>query len=45
MDEIDVAGGVKKYLQTYFDQKIFFPAFEWCSYFVRLNGLSRVIAR
>ena len=44
-DEIDVTGGVKKYLQPYIDRKIFFQALEWCSYFVHLNGLSRVIVR
>jgi hypothetical protein len=44
-DKIDVTGGVKKYLQPYIDRKIFFWAFEWCSYFVHLNGLSRVIVR
>ena len=44
-DEIDATGGVKKYVQPYIDRKIFFRAFEWCSYFVRLKGLSRAIVR
>jgi hypothetical protein len=42
-DEIDVTGGVKKYLQPYIDRKIFFRAFKWCSYLVRLSCLSWVI--
>ena len=42
-DKNDVTAGVKKYLQPYGDGKIFFQAFERCTYFARLDSLLRVI--